>query len=36
MGAIRESQKRTERWLEALMLPRVRPIVSDVDDYGKK
>lgn len=36
MGAIRESQKRTERWLEALMLPRVRPIVADVDEYGKK
>jgi hypothetical protein len=35
MGAIRESQKRTERWLEALMLPRVRPLGSDSDDHGK-
>src|SRR4051794_38073263 len=31
MGAIRESQRRTERLLEALILPRVRPIVTDMD-----
>jgi TolA-binding protein len=31
MGSIRESQKQMQRWLEALMLKRVRPIPIDDD-----